>query len=58
MNEIETLDPALKQLLDRMVGARQLSSTDAATLERQSRPGDASAVKSEEDVASLAGEGI
>src|SRR5271154_348020 len=50
MNETETLDPALKQLLDRMVGARQLSSTDAATLARQFRPGDASPVQSEDDI--------
>jgi len=50
MNEMETLDATLKQLLDRMVGARQLSSTDAATLARPTRPGDASPVQSEEDV--------
>jgi type II secretion system protein E len=50
MNELETLDPALKQLLDRMVGGRQLSSTDAAALARQIRPGSASPFQSEEDV--------
>src|ERR1700677_498426 len=50
MNEMETLDATLKQLLDRMVGARQLASTDAATLARPTRPGDASPVQSEEDV--------
>ncbi len=50
MNETETLAPALKQLLDRMVEARQLSSSDAATLARQIRPGDATAFQTEEDV--------
>src|SRR5580704_13724201 len=50
MNETETLDPALKQLLDRMVGGRQLSSTDAAALVRQIRPGLASPFQSEDDV--------
>jgi len=57
MNETETLGPALKQLLERMVAARQLSSTDAATLERQIRPGGAASYQSEEDVLRwLAGE--
>jgi type II secretion system protein E len=50
MNETQTLAPALKQMLDRMVAARQLSSTDAATLARQIRPGDANAFQSEDDV--------
>ena len=39
MNETETLDPALKPLLDQMVTARQLSSADAATLTRQRQAG-------------------
>jgi Type II secretion system (T2SS), protein E, N-terminal domain len=50
MNETETLDPNLKQLLDRMVAAKQLASTDAATLARQCRPGAKAVVQSEEDV--------
>ena len=50
MNETQTLAPALKQLLDRMVAARQLSSTDAATLAREIRPGDATTFQSEDDV--------
>lgn len=45
MNEMAATDPSLKQLLDRMVVARQLSSIDAASLLRVK-----SAVKSEEDV--------
>src|SRR3954467_164998 len=45
MSEIATSDPSLKQLLDRMVGARQLSSTDAESLLRSR-----SSVKTEEDV--------
>src|SRR6266404_437265 len=39
MNEIETLDPSLNQLLDKMVTAKQLAATDAAALARLSRPG-------------------
>ena len=50
MNETETLDPTLKQLLDRMVAAKQLASTDAATLARQCRPGAKAVVQSEEDI--------
>src|SRR5882724_11610019 len=39
MNETETLDPSFKQLLDKMVAAKQLAATDAAALARLSRPG-------------------
>src|SRR5579862_2616332 len=45
MNEVAVIDSALKQLLDRMVAARQLSSTDAECLTRVTP-----AVKTEEDV--------
>src|SRR5579862_6189792 len=45
MNEVAVIDSALKQLLDRMVAARQLSSTDAECL-RRGKP----VVKTEEDV--------
>src|SRR5580765_932102 len=45
MSEIVAADSSLKQLLDRMVGARQLSSTDAESLLRTK-----SGVKTEEDV--------
>src|SRR5258708_29746537 len=50
MNETEALDPSLKQLLDRMVGAKQLASTDAATLARQCRPGTKALVQTEDDI--------
>ncbi|HZQ45658.1 MAG TPA: type II/IV secretion system protein, partial [Verrucomicrobiae bacterium] len=50
VKETEVSDSTLKQLLDRMVGAKQLSSTDAATLARQSRPGAKPAVQSEDDI--------
>src|SRR5258707_11079458 len=50
MNETEALDPSLKQLLDRMVGAKQLASTDAAALARQCRPGTKALVQTEEDI--------
>ncbi len=49
MNETETIDSALQPLLDRMVGARQLSPADATTLTRQCRSGKA-AVQSQDDV--------
>ncbi len=39
INETETLDPSFKQLLDKMVAAKQLAATDAAALARLSRPG-------------------
>ena len=45
MSEKAATDPSLKQLLDRMVAARQLSSTDAASLARVTP-----LVKTEEDV--------
>lgn len=45
MSEIAVMDSSLKQLLDRMVASRQLSSTDADFLLRAK-----SAVKTEEDV--------
>jgi type II secretion system protein E len=45
MSEKAATDPSLKQLLDRMVAARQLSSTDAASLVRVTP-----AVKTEEDI--------
>lgn len=45
MNEVAATDSSLKQLLDRMVASRQLSSTDAGSLLR-GKP----AVKTEEDV--------
>ncbi len=45
MSEIVVNDASLKQLLDRMVAARQLSSTDAELLSRGKQ-----AVKTEEDV--------
>jgi general secretion pathway protein E len=45
MSEKAVMDPSLKQLLDRMVAARQLSSIDADALARV-----APAVKTEEDV--------
>src|SRR6185312_12925594 len=45
MSEAVVMDASLKQLLDRMVAARQLSSTDAELLLRGKQ-----AVKTEEDV--------
>jgi type II secretion system protein E len=50
INETQALDPSLKQLLDKMVGAKQLASTDAASLVRQFRPGSEAVLKSEEDI--------
>ncbi len=47
--ETETLDPALKQLLDQMVEARRLSLKDASMLTRQVRAGKL-AVSTEDDV--------
>src|SRR5438477_7085110 len=55
MNEIEAQDSSLKPLLDRMVEAKQLSSTDAATL--KSRQGPKELPHSEEEILRwLAGE--
>jgi type II secretion system protein E len=50
MSQIETADSTLKELFDRMVEARQLSSTDAVTLARLCRPGAAAPVQTEDDV--------
>ncbi len=50
MNETETADSALKPLLDRMVEARQLSSTDALTLARLVRSGAGAPMQSEEEI--------
>jgi general secretion pathway protein E/type IV pilus assembly protein PilB len=50
INEKEALDPSLKQLLDKMVGAKQLAATDAASLARQCRPGSKAVLQSEEDI--------
>ncbi len=50
MNPTASDDPALRELLDRMVAARQLSASDARALAvRQGKPGSAP-VRSEEDV--------
>ena len=50
MNGIESIDPALGELLEKMVAAWQLSASDAQTLaRRQSAPG-AAPVRSEEEV--------
>ncbi len=49
-NEIEIQDASLKQLLDKMVSARQLSSADVTALARLSRPGAKPPVQSEDDV--------
>ncbi len=50
INETEALDPSFRQLLDKMVGAKQLAATDAASLVRQSRPGSGAVLQSEDDV--------
>jgi general secretion pathway protein E/type IV pilus assembly protein PilB len=50
MSEAKAQDSTLKQLLDRMIAARQLSSTDAETLARQSQPGATTSFQNEEDV--------
>src|SRR5580692_3961828 len=50
INETEALDPSLKQLLEKMVGAKQLAATDAASLARQCRPGSKAVLQSEEDI--------
>src|SRR5437773_792983 len=50
MSEVENQASALKQLLDRMVEAKQLSSADADTLARQCRQGSETPPKSEESV--------
>ncbi len=50
MNEIASQDPLSKQLLERMVSAKQLSAMDAETLGRQSREGAKKGLQSEEEV--------
>jgi len=50
MSEIAVQDSSLKQLLDRMVASKQLSSTDAETLTRQSRSDEKTKFQNEEDV--------
>src|SRR5580692_433539 len=50
INETEALDPSLKQLLEKMVGAKQLAATDAASLARLCRPGSKAVLQSEQDV--------
>lgn len=50
VKEPEVSDASLKQLLDRMLGSKQLSSKDAATLARLCRPGVKSPVQSEDDI--------
>src|SRR5438874_1977670 len=50
MSDVENQASALKQLLDRMVEAKQLSSADAETLARQCRQGSETPLKSEESV--------
>lgn len=47
---MENQESSLKQLLDRMVEAKQLSSLDAETLVRQGRQGSETPLQSEEDV--------
>jgi general secretion pathway protein E/type IV pilus assembly protein PilB len=50
MPETPSPETSLKELLDRMVAAKQLSLMDAEALVRQSRPGAKGPVQSEEDV--------
>ena len=50
MSEIAGQDASLKQLLDKMVAAKQLSSTDAAALLRQSQSGAQTPLQEEADV--------
>src|SRR5580692_2778178 len=50
INETEALDPSLKQLLEKMVGAKQLAATDAASLARLCRPGSKAVLQSEQDI--------
>ena len=50
MSATENTEVGIKQLLDQMVAARQLSSNDAATLVRLCRPGAVAPVKSQEDI--------
>jgi len=50
ITQTETLDPSVKQLLDKMVAAKQLAATDAASLARLCRPGSKAPVQNEDDV--------
>jgi type II secretion system protein E len=50
MKETQQADASIKQLLDRMVAAKQLSVTDVAALARHARAGAQPPVQSEEDV--------
>jgi len=50
MSEVIAPDSPLKQLLDRMVAAKQLSSFDADTLARSDQPDAKTRLQSEEDV--------
>src|SRR5512137_2137542 len=50
MSEIAVQDASLKPLLDKMVAAKQLSSTDAKLLLRQSQSGAQTPLQSEADV--------
>src|SRR3984957_5990259 len=50
MNETKTAESPAIQLLDQMVAARQLSATDAAILNQQTRSGAQKAPQSEEEV--------
>src|SRR5258708_38147852 len=57
MNEVVAQGLQLKQLLDKMVAAKQLSAIDAKSLAREPLPAAAGIVQSEEDVLRwLAGE--
>jgi type II secretion system protein E len=57
MSETNVQDSSLKQLLDKMVVAKQLSAADAKSLARHNPPGGAATVATEEDVLRwLAGE--
>jgi general secretion pathway protein E/type IV pilus assembly protein PilB len=50
MNDIEAQTSALKQLLERMVAAKQLSIMDAETLTQQCRPGAKPPFQAEEEI--------
>src|SRR5712672_3896030 len=50
MNGLETQNSTLKQLLDRMVAAKQLSNMDAETLAQQGRAAGGSPLQTEEEI--------
>ena len=50
MSDVESNNPTWKQLLERMVGAKQLSSTDAETLLRRGREDSTDSAPSEDAV--------